>query len=326
MEKKELMPMRVTKANRLIEARYKLNLVEQKLILFAVSKLNAEQQDFNIQKLELKDLSEAIGDQYHRYSEIRKVVRELRKKEVIIQTGEKELITGWLSSIEFEKKTGIIELEFSKKLAPYLLQLGGAYKSYKLENVIKMKSVHAIRVYEMLKQWECKKTISIKLEDLKKKLMIETEYDRFTDFEKRVLEPAKTEINEYSDLYVIYRKVKKGRSIESIEFEIEHKYGSVDLEAEEIKLYKKNGGSGIDEIRTLSGLTGVIISDKQLLEIYEIAITKTSHPTYHLDAYDYIKLNYEYSKNRAKKGLYAYLKKAVESDYANARIKLLGLE
>lgn len=320
--------MKVVKANRLIEARYKLNLVEQKMILYAISKLNSvEQKDFNIQKYSLRELSEVLGDQEHRYTEIRKVVRELRKKEIIIQTEEKEIITGWLSSIVFEKKTGMIELEFSKNLAPYLLELSGSYKAYTLENIIHMKSVYAVRIYEMLKQWDCKREQSYSVEDLRKRLMLENEYKAFKDFENRVLKTAKTEINEHSDLWVSYRKVKKGRNIESIVFEIEKKYGTVDVEAENIKLYKKQGDPRYDvlqEIREKTGVDKKHVNDKQLFELFDLASEKVITPKYALDPYEYMRLNYEYSKNNAK-NIYSYFKKALAEDWANARMTMLEL-
>lgn len=318
----------VSKANRLIEARYKLNLVEQKLILFAISRLDTVQKDFNIQRFSLKELSDVIGEQEHRYSEIKKVVRELRKKEVIINTADKELITGWLSSIVFEKNTGMVELEFSKNLAPYLLELRGAYKGYQLENVIQMKSAYAIRIYEMLKQWDCKRTQTYTVEELRRRLTLEKQYTAFTDFEKRVLEPAKAEINEHSDLWVTYRKVKKGRNIESIEFEIEQKVGTRNNEAEDIKFYKKNSGTRfdyLDEIREKSGIEAKHVSDVQLTECYEIAVKATTHPTIEIDVYEYMKINFEYTISKAKKGVYAYFKKSLESDYAKAKLTILGL-
>lgn len=313
----------VTKANRLIEARYKLTLVEQKLILFAVANLRPmNQTDFTIQRFSIQDLASAIGIQDHRYTEIRKVVRELRKKEVIIQTDDKELITGWLSSIEFEKKTGIIELEFSKKLVPYLLQLEGAFKSYRLDDVVRMNSVHAIRIYEMIKQWSDKKReVEISVEDLRKRLMLDGEYKEFYDFEKRVLIPAKKEINEHSDLWISYKKIKKGRAIASICFEREFKYGRYDVKTDEIKREKENNVFSYDEVRALCNLEGTSISDKQLIELYDIA-TEKAHRTPPVDLYEYIKMNLEYVLPKAKTGLYSYLKKALENDYANARRKL----
>ncbi len=104
----------VVKSNDLIEARYKLNLNEQKIILYAVTMLDRTKDKFNIISLNVKEFTELIGTTTERYTEIREVVRELRKKEIIINTNENELITGWLSSIDYIKASGMIELEFSE--------------------------------------------------------------------------------------------------------------------------------------------------------------------------------------------------------------------
>lgn len=322
---------KVSKANRLIEARYKLSSSEQKLILLAISNLNSvDQKDFHIQKFNITDVAKVLGlkDEKSAYKDIRELVRGLRKKEIIINTPDKELITGWLSSIIFEKNSGDMTLKFSEDLKPYLLELSGAYKSYQLENVIHMKSAYAIRIYEMLKQWECKKTQTYTVEELRRRLSLGAEYPRFFDFEKRVLEPAKAEINEHSDLWLTYRKIKKGRNIESIEFEIEPKYGTVDTEAEDIKFYKRNADPRydyLDEIREKTGIEAKHINDVQLTECYEIAVKATTHPTIEIDVYEYMKMNFEYTISKAKNGVYAYFKKSLEADYAKAKLTILGL-
>lgn len=322
---------KVSKANRLMEARYKLSSSEQKLILLAISNLNSvNQKDFHIQKFNILDVAKVLGlkDEKSAYKDIRELVRGLRKKEIIINTPEKELITGWLSSIIFEKNSGEMTLKFSEDLKPYLLELNGAYKSYQLENVIQMKSAYAIRIYEMLKQWECKRTQTYKVEELRKRLTLEKRYTAFKDFEKRVLEPAKSEINDHSDLWVTYRKIKKGRNIESIEFEIEPKYGTVDTEAEDIKFYKRSADPRygyLDKIREKTGIEAKYINDVQLMECYEIAVKETTHPTIEIDVYEYMRMNFEYTIQKAKNGVCAYFIKSLESDYAKAKLAILGL-
>ena len=146
----------VVKANDLIEARYELNLNEQKIILYAVSKLDRSKENFTIISLNVKEFTKLIGTTTERYTEIREIVRELRSKEIIINTNERELITGWLSSIEYIKKSGIIELEFSEKLVPYLLQLKKRFTRYQLKNILYLKNKYSIRLYELMKQYRAK--------------------------------------------------------------------------------------------------------------------------------------------------------------------------
>ena len=61
----------VVKANKLIEARYNLSLNEQKVILYAVSKLDREKDKFNILELETREFVKLLGTTSSRYVEIK---------------------------------------------------------------------------------------------------------------------------------------------------------------------------------------------------------------------------------------------------------------
>lgn len=167
----------IVKHNELIQARYDLTLNEQKIILYAVSQLDRDKEKFNILSINIREFFELLGTTQERYTEIREIVRELRKKEIIINTDERELIIGWLSSIDYLKDEGIIELEFSEKLIPYLLQLKKRFTRYELKNILYLKNKHSIRIYELLKQYEKIGKREFELEEFKKLLMIEGQYE-----------------------------------------------------------------------------------------------------------------------------------------------------
>ena len=59
---------------------------------------------------------------------------------------------------------------------------------------------------------------SISIYDLKKKLSLEKEYPRFSNFKLKVLEKAKKEINKYSDIKLNYRVEKLGKTPINISF------------------------------------------------------------------------------------------------------------
>ena len=59
-----------------------------------------------------------------------------------------------------------------------------------------------------------------------------TEYKRFTHFETRVLKTAIQEINEHTHYSVTYDKIKKGRTIDSIQFHITKKEQPQELNGE----------------------------------------------------------------------------------------------
>ncbi|SHK64718.1 replication initiation protein [Tepidibacter formicigenes] len=305
----------VIKHNKLIEAKYDLNLNEQKIILYAVSKLDRNNSNFNILELEVKEFTKLIGTTTDRYSEIRELVRELRKKEVIIKLDDnnkqKELITGWLSSIEY-KGDGIIELEFSQKLVPYLLQLKKFYTKYEIKNILYLKNKYSIRIYELLKQYQTIGKREFNLEELKDKLGCSNKFKEFRDFKRRILDPAKKEINELTDINFEYEKLTRGRKVIGIKFIIDYK---IDKEKQIIdSLYSKEE---IQDIKIKSGLENEKFSSKQILNIYKIAVKKTNSGE--LDPFEYIKLNYqEIIRKNTARNKFAYLKKALEEDFAGA--------
>lgn len=302
----------VVKHNNLIEARYDLTLNEQKIILYAASKLDRDKDKFNILSLNIRDFFGLLGTTQERYTEIREIVRELRKKEVIINTSERELITGWLSSIDYLRDKGIIELEFSEKLIPYLLQLKERFTRYELKNILYLKNKHSIRIYELMKQYENIGKREFKLDELKKSLAIEEQYDRIYDLERFVLVPAVKEIKEHTDIKINYKKIKTGRRITSILFTIEPKL----TETEKIKLNDCYSEKEVQNIKTKCGLDDSKFSNDQILELYIIAVTALQNTE--KSPYEYIKFYYNDMIDRENvRNKFAYLKNSLEKDYFN---------
>ncbi|MGO1652941.1 replication initiation protein [Senegalia sp. (in: firmicutes)] len=301
----------VVKSNNLIEARYKLSLNEQKLILYAIGKLDRNKNKFNILQMQTSDFIKLLNTSELRYTEIRKLVTNLMGKQVKITTDIGELIANWVSSIEYIKNSGVIELEFSGKLIPYLLQLKEQFTRYELENILYLQNKYSIRVYELLKQYEKIGKREIKLGDLRNYLGIEkNQYKRFSNFENRVLKTTKEEINEHTDLLVDYDKLKTGRRITSILFTIESK-------DQDKKVYIDflNEFYDIKEMKLKMGLKNENFSPEQIMNLYEKAVEMAGNED--TDLFEYIRLNYNHIKGKAR-NKYSYLLNALEKDYASA--------
>lgn len=304
----------VVKANDLIEARYNLNLNEQKIILYAVGKLDRNKESFNVLELRTKEFIELLGTSEFRYTEVRTIVKGLMQKQLSIETDEIDLVVNWVSSIKYIKDTGIIELEFSDNLVPYLLQLKAKFTRYQLKNILYLKNKYSIRIYELLKQYETIGKRNFTLDQFKEHLMIVDKYKDFRNLEKRILEVSQREINEHTDIYISYTKNKKGRSIDSITFTIESK-------EDNLYINYLNKNYKIKEFKEKSGLTNEHFDSKQVIELYAIASEKLENEyETELDLFEYIRINYLHMlKNKTVKNKYAYLKKALDEDYAAAR-------
>lgn len=303
----------VVKSNNLIQARYDLNLNEQKIILYAVSKLDRSKDNFNIIPIGVKKFYKLLGTSTERYTELREMIIKLREKTLIIETDEGEIITGWISSLEYKRDKGIIELEFSHKLIPYLLQLKEQFTRYQIKNILYLSNKHSIRIYELLKQYETIGERTFTIDEIKKILLLENQYSRFSNFENWVLKPTMEEINDYTDLKVSYEKIKKGRAIHSIKYKIELK------EIDDYKAYLEENYN-IKDIKAGAGLQDENFNSKQIMNLYEIACNKMGgdYET-ETDILSYININYKAMLEKDNiLNRYAYLSDMLEHDRAKA--------
>ena len=78
------------------------------------------------------------------------------------------------------------------------------------------------QLYEWLKSYLYAREKEIDVEDLKFILTAEG-YKNFNMFRQRVLDKAVKEINEYSDIEVIYTEEKSGRKVSTIHFDLREK-------------------------------------------------------------------------------------------------------
>lgn len=212
----------IVKSNQLVESSYKLTTQEQRIILLMASMIKSEDEDFKLYRIDINRFMNLIGVTGHsKYSEIQTTTEKLLEKVLIIRDGESVLQLSWLSSAEYFKGKGYVELEFSPKLRPYLLQLKDRFTSYQLKNVIRLKRSYSVRLYELLKQYEKIGERYFLLENFKKIIWIrENEYQRYNDLKKRIILPAQKELAERTDILFDFEEDKQGRKVIGIKFKI----------------------------------------------------------------------------------------------------------
>ncbi|WP_144481464.1 replication initiation protein [Cytobacillus oceanisediminis] len=229
----------VTKANMLIEANYKLGVVEQKLILCLASNIQPTDSDFKTYTLSIKEFHQLLGLKGSpKYSELRQITKELMQKVFEIRLGRKVAQVAWLSYVAYNESEGTIDIRFDPFLRPYLLKLKKEFTSYKLENVVKLKSSYAIRIYELLKQYERLQERTFLLADLRKILGAEEIYPAYGNFKQRVLVPAQKELKLKTDITFEIEESKEGKRVQKIKFIITSKKKKKD--AKQLELFEEN--------------------------------------------------------------------------------------
>ncbi len=209
----------VSKSNNLIEASSRLNLVEQKMLLCLASNIEPSDRDFKTYTFPIKQFHDLLGlSGSTKYTELSKITKELVSKVMEIRIGEELIQVSWISSAIYNRNKGTIDLRFDPLLKPFLLELSSKFTSYRLANVIKLNSTYAIRIYELLKQYEHIKERTISLENLRYYLDASDVYPNYANFKQRVLKPSQKELNQKTDISFEFEEIKSGRKVQKIRF------------------------------------------------------------------------------------------------------------
>lgn len=228
----------VTKSNMLIEANYRLGVVEQKIILCLASNIQPTDSDFKTYTLPIKEFNKLLGLKgTPKYTELRQITKELMQKVFEVRINKKVIQVAWLSYVAYNESEGAIDIRFDPFLRPYLLELKKEFTSYKLENVVKLKSSYAIRIYELLKQYEKLHERTFQIADLRKMLGAEDIYPAYGNFKQRVLVPAQKELKKKTDISFEIEEVKVGRRVDKIKFLIT---SIKQKQAEQLTLFEGN--------------------------------------------------------------------------------------
>lgn len=223
-ERKEL----VVKSNDLItKTRYNLSVVEQKIVIYLISKIVAEDKDLKTVKFNIVDYCELTGIRKggRGYQLVKDSIRSLRNKSWWIPTENSEILFSWIDSAEIRKKSGEIEITLSESLKPFLLQLKGNFTKYELINILVLHSKYSIMLYEWFKSCLWLGKLEIDIESFRDKLSLNDKYKEYRDLKKYVINPSINEITKYTDLNIEYIPIKYGRKIDRLSFRISEKEG-----------------------------------------------------------------------------------------------------
>ena len=244
----------IVKDNALIQASYTLDTVEQRLILLAIAEAretghgitensllevhaSSYINTFNVEKhtayTVLRDASKSLFDRYVTYHDINP------------KTGkDRSFHCRWVDKIGYEPQSGIVFLRFTQDIVPLITRLEENFTKYELEQVSRLTSSYAIRLYELLIQWRSAgKTPIFDLSIFRQQLGVEAhQYKTMSNFKTYVLEFALKQVNELTDITAKYEQHKKGRSISGFSFSFKQKKTNSDKvikETDTLALFSK---------------------------------------------------------------------------------------
>lgn len=314
----------VIKSNFLIEAAYRLSAIEQKIILTLATKIKNTDKEFQKYLFNLGTLGEFLGLRTNAdYAYLREATKALLSKVLILKKEGSTLQTHWLESVEYFDNKGTVALNFNPELKPFLIQLNNNFTKYHLKYAIQLKSRFAIRIYELLKQYEKISHRAFLLSELREILGVKKdEYPLYGNFKAKVLLVAQKEMKEKTDLSFEFEEIKIGRGVGKIDFYIKSKTVEEARFSEAETATPILNSSGADGLEKLIELLPQDYRGKE-------SVRKLLRTWLEKRGFDHVARNIEYANDgsnavnpgvNAKKGsnYRVYLAKALTGDYGLA--------
>jgi plasmid replication initiation protein len=225
----------VVKSNQLIQAVSNLSLVEIRLMQLAV--VDARETGTGI----TTDTPLIIwANRYSKtfdvtleaaYWALKEAARTLFDRQFTLYTidthtqKEKRITSRWVSQVAYVDDAAKLEIILAPAVVSEITRLESQFTRYYLEQTAPLTSAYAVRLYELLIQWrEAAKLPMFELDHFRQQLgLSNNELFRMSDFKKRVLDLAVSQINEHTDITVTYEQHKAGRVITGFTFSLKQK-------------------------------------------------------------------------------------------------------
>ena len=197
-----------------------LTVICQKIILFAISKVNPLEPLPREQTITVHEFAEALDiDMTNAYRQLYEGIDTLYNASVEFNEKDWEVETRWIASkAKRINRGGAVRFKWGEDVHAGLCNLRHGYKSYHLRNIAKLDTSHAIRLYEVLLRYKDTGTRIIAIDELKAMMGIPDKYPRYVDFKRYTVEPSVKQLNTKSNMKVEYTTKKQGRKVTHLIF------------------------------------------------------------------------------------------------------------
>ncbi len=184
----------------------------------------------------IKDLSKLLGvPASNIYRDVDEITDDIIKNPVYIREERNGktidfIKIPWVTRCEYKSDVGIA-LKLNEELKPFLINLKEHYTQYTLQEVLAMKSVYGIRIFEVLQSKIMSRVLPkdgivviLSVQEIRECCDCEDKYPAFGNFRDKVIDKAIKEINRVTMFKVVYSYIKKARSVVEIKFDINMRY------------------------------------------------------------------------------------------------------
>jgi plasmid replication initiation protein len=220
-------PQYVSMANELIKAAHNLTLMEKRVLMLAISKIDSKAKPHvnSLVRLTINEFVAEFGiDKDSAYRDIKNAVKGVRRRYArffSVDTDGKpiEHDIDWTTRANYKDSEGWIEISINGDLNPYLYELKTHFTSYKLSRASALRSMYSWRLFELLMQFKGTGLVNIAIDEFSRVMELSVTYTKdFGAMRRKVIEPAIKEIKEKDGLAVNWEAIKAGRKVKALKF------------------------------------------------------------------------------------------------------------
>ena len=222
----------VVQHNTLVSGKQNLKLNSAKLIRSAIMQIKFEDQELKPYIITIKELSSLLGiPASNIYRDIEDITDDIIQNPVYIREEANGKTTKfvkipWVTRCDYKSDVGIA-IKLNEELKPYLIQLKNHYTEYTLDEILSMKSIFAIRIFELIQSKimyktipQCGLEITITIQEIRECCNCEDKYEKFSHLKEKVIDKAVDEINKVTLYNLTYEYIKNGRTVVALKCKI----------------------------------------------------------------------------------------------------------
>lgn len=206
--------------NAITSGRYDFTACQLDILFMILSCLKEDEMTYTIRA---KDIELLTGREWN-YQQLRKSTEEIGSRMFEIEKVDSYKQIWLFQSVEYLIGQGAFQIMISEPAKPLFFELKNNFTHFQLKSVLGCTSSYAKRLYMLACQW---RTIGrfpkpIPIIELKKMLGLvdkkgKEQYIQIGQLKEKVLDVAKRQINEHTDISFDYELFKRGRSFEYIQ-------------------------------------------------------------------------------------------------------------
>lgn len=208
--------------NVITSGRYDYSAVMLDILFMVLSSLEVGKLEYNIH---VQDIETITGRKWN-LKQLREATESIGSRMFEIETKE-SLDQIWLfSRVKYLYGTGSFTIKLNEDATPYFFELKNNFTAMQLKSVLNCSSKYAKRLYGIACQWRSVGSKRFEIVELKKMLGLidkkgNEQFERISQFKAYVLDIAKKQINENSDIEIDFELKKLGRTFKWVTIHID---------------------------------------------------------------------------------------------------------